>query len=231
MTLKPTLPVHGVFVLFTAVLFSCAPEKRIDKYIAEQCITDVPALKPKNQIPVSSALPAGPSAISKTNHKMERIIPLLFYWHFKERFDTRLNPTIAANSFANAVNSQLVKTIGPRLKDQQLELTLEKAPASFVMASKTDMVWVIYLFVWGKMYIVPDSSDLVVSYKLTGQDNQPKAGTITIKNPLHNNQGIRLFQTWRGAVNEHLTEYTANLNAMSKVFASELQKQLEVAVP
>jgi hypothetical protein len=47
---------------------------------------------------------------------------------------------------------------------------------------KAHMVWVIYAFGWDKISVQPDSTDLVVSYKVLQNETVVKSGKISIKN-------------------------------------------------
>ncbi|MGN6249242.1 MAG: hypothetical protein ACTHNG_12880 [Ginsengibacter sp.] len=112
-----------------------------------------------------------------------------------------------------------------KLNGQRLELAVQQAPCTFALVDKTHAVWLIYAIHWEKVYIEPQPSDLVVSYRLSQQDGSSKSGTITIKNP-ERNKNLGFFQSWRSAVSQHLEDYDSNMTDMTKEFVDELMKQL-----
>src|SRR6188508_1645338 len=88
----------------TLGLFSCNNSKRIDKFIALEYNNEVPAVKKKTDLGVSSSLATSTQTISVTNYKLEKLLPLLLYWRSTERYTIKLNPSIAVNNFSNALN-------------------------------------------------------------------------------------------------------------------------------
>jgi hypothetical protein len=213
-------------ILMLCSMTSCLTSRKLDKYVAKHYNNELPKLsRKKTDIIVSSIAPASGEAISTTVHKTNRFLPLIVYWQYKHAHNCSLNSSIPVTSFTNTVNSLATKSLAQKLNGQQLELTVEQAPANFSMVQNEHMVWVIYAFSWAKVYIEPDGKDLVVSYKLKQANQILKTGTITVQNT-SKNQGLRFFQSWKSATNEYLTNYNANLTVMAKSFVNQLTKEL-----
>lgn len=218
-------------ILFALLLMygcsSCLTLKKLDAFVAEQYGNQVPKLNKKNaaNLTVSSTLPKTGDAISVSRNKTSNFLPLILYWHYEFRRVCALNPDIAANTFTNALNNASSKTLQQKLQGKTLELTVEQAPVGFSFTEKTNIIFVVYVISWSRLSVEPDFKDLVVSYKLTNADGTSKTGTIQVKNPMRD-KGLRLFQSWKSAVSEYITEYNYTINNMAKSFAGELMKEL-----
>lgn len=224
-----TSPKGWYFLLLALVLFtfsSCLTAKSLDKYVAKQYNNELPkpGKKKRQEIDVMQANTPS-TAISTTIHKTDKFLPLLVYWKYDHRQSCSLNPAIAVTQFANTVNAVANKSFTEKLAGRKLELTVEQAPSAFSIVAKENMIWLIYAVSWSKIYIEPDTKDLVVSYKLLDAGDARKTGTITVKNT-DKNKGIRLFQSWKSATSEYLTEYNANLTNLTKSFVNQLAQEL-----
>ncbi|XVJ66982.1 MAG: hypothetical protein HEQ40_12730 [Lacibacter sp.] len=217
------------FVLATicCVFTGCISTQKIDAFIAEQYGNQLPRLNKKNatNITVNSQLAKNSDAISVTTNKTSNFLPLIVYWHYDYRRISQLHPDIAVHQFTNALNNAAAKPLQQKLEGKKLELTVEQAPVSFAQTEKTNVIFVLYLISWSKFYMEPDFIDLVVSYQLTNADGSLKTGKIQVANPMRN-QKIRLFQKWKSAYSEFITEYNLAITTMTKSFAAELMKQL-----
>ena len=98
-------------------------------------------------------------------------------------------------------------------------------PSTFSLVDKSHAIWLIYIIHWDKIYIEPDVKDLVVSYKLYGSDNNVKTGKIEIKDG-EESKNLRLFQSWKSATSDYLSNYDADVTAMSKQFINKLMNEL-----
>ena len=199
----------------------------MDRFVAEQYNNQVPKgdKKKKADIVVTSAMLSDDKVISTTAQKTSKVLPLIFYWQFDYRHTTQLNPGIAVSSFSNALNTQLTKGLSQKLADQHLELTVQQVPTTFAIVDKAHIIWLVYAISWDKIFVEPDTKDLVVSYKLMQKDNTVKTGNISIKNTAQN-KGVRYFQSWKSATTEHLADYNANMTAMTKAFVTKLMEEL-----
>ena len=199
----------------------------MDHFVGEQYNNQLPKEDKKKKgsdITVSSAIATTFTNVSNTVQKTSKVLPLVVYWQYDYRHTCTLNPTIAVTNFSNAINSLANKGLSQKLNGQKLELTVEQAPNTFALVDKSHMIWLIYAFSWDKIYIEPDTKDLVVSYKVQGTD-AVKAGKISIKNSAQNT-GVRFFQSWKSATSEQLADYNANLTTMTKAFVSKLMEEL-----
>lgn len=213
-----------------SVLFlsSCITSKKMDAFISEQYNNEIPRVNKRRQpaeITYSSTLPSTPANISSTETH-NKILPLIVYWNIEERQTSTLNSGIATAAFENTINKLAVRELNQKLNGEKLELTVQQVPTTFSLVDKTHAVWVLlYAIHWEKVYIEPQSTDLIVSYKLSGKDGTVKTGVITIKNT-GKNKNLRFFQSWKSAVSEHLSDYDDDMTAMTKQFIDQLRQQL-----
>lgn len=218
------------FIIATLVccsLTSCLTPKKLDIFVAEQYNNELPKPNKKKKADLEVTLPTtiANATISTTVHKTDKFLPLLVYWKYDHRHRCDLNPNIATVNFSNAVNTLSTKALSDKLMGKKLELLVEKAPATFSIVLKENLVWLIYGFSWSKIYIEPKLDDLVVSYKVKDANNTLKTGTITVKNN-DKNRGIRFFQSWKSATSEYLGEYNTNFTTMTKAFVTQLSQEL-----
>lgn len=219
---------HLTFFLFaTLSLASCLTPAKMDKFVSTQYNDQLPKRdkKMKADISINTATPEKGTDVSMTQKKTNSFLPLIVYWKYDHQFTCSLNKSIAITQFTNTVNDASTKSLTSKLNGRKLELTIEKIPSEFALRSNEQVIWLIYAISWQKVYIQPDSADLVVSYKLQQQDNFIKTGTITINNT-SSNKGLRFFQSWKSATSEHITDYTANLIQMTKSFMNKLSDEL-----
>lgn len=177
----------AISALLFCVLFSfssCLTAKKLDKYVAAQYNNELPKpiKKKKPEIEVTPATTSGQTTISSTVHKTDKFLPLLVYWKYDHRQACTLNPAIPIANFEKAINSLSTKDLTDKLNGRKLELTVQQAPEAFSIVAKETVIWVVYVFSWDKIYIEPDTKDLIVSYKILDRDKEEKTGTITVKN-------------------------------------------------
>ncbi len=218
------------FICLACILLTqsgCLTPQRLDKFVAEHYNNELPKpnKKKKAEIEVTTSNAASNAPISTTVHKTDKFLPLLVYWKYDHRQNCSLNPSIAVTNFTNSINTLATKGLTEKLNGGKLELTVEQAPAAFSIVLKENLVWLIYGFSWSKIYIEPDTKDLVVSYKLLGSNAEMKTGKITVKNT-DKNRNLRFFQSWKSATSEYLSEYNSNYTSMTKAFVTELTKEL-----
>ncbi|MFT3845615.1 MAG: hypothetical protein QM725_11215 [Lacibacter sp.] len=218
------------FIIVSVVLFThsaCLTPKKADSYIAEQYGNQLPKLNKKKieNIDVKSTSNSNNNLISTTIKKTDKFLPLIVYWKFDHRIKSSLNPAIAITNFTNNLNSAASKELIQKLNGRKLELTVEQVPVTFSLVYKENVIWVIYAFSWTKIFVEPELTDLVVSYKLTESGDVIKTGTITIKNT-DSNKGLRLFQTWKSAFSEYIIQYNTNNRIMTSLFVKQLLAEI-----
>lgn len=226
--LKKTNCLFAIVSLSTIFsLSSCLTSSKMDRFVAAQYNNQLPKQDKKKQptITVASSMPATATDISKTVQKTSKVLPLIVYWQYDYRHTCTLNPSIAVNNFSNAINTIANKGLNQKLAGRKLELMVEQAPTAFAIVDKGHIIWLIYAFGWENVYVEPDFKDLIVSYKVTGEGSEEKAGKIAIKNSAQS-KGIRYFQSWKSATAEHLTDHEARMAAMTKSFVSKLMEEL-----
>jgi hypothetical protein len=91
---------------------------------------------------------------------------------------------------------------------------------------KGHVIWIIYAVTWEYISIQPKVNEMVVSYKIIGNDNvETKTGVISIPNP---DKGVNLkaFQSIKKMTWQYLEDYDANITAMSKKLIDKLAAEL-----
>ena len=218
------------FLTLTIVLFTlsgCLTAEKVDKFIASEFNNELPkpGKKRKTDIEVRPMSGIVSSSISTTEDKTDKFLPLLFYWKYDHRFNSSLNTAIPDTYFSNAVNAVSTKALSDKLNGRKLELTLQQVPSAFSLVVKENLIWVVYAFGWVRVYIEPDMKDLVVSYTLLEADKVLKTGTITVKNTEKKGDS-RVFNAWRSATSEYLSEYNSNFTNMTKTLVNSLMQEL-----
>jgi len=223
--MKTLINLGNIILLFACFLSftGCLTAKKLDAHVRKEYNNELPKpRKAKADIVVNMMNPTGGTVISSTKHKTDKFLPLLLYWKYDHRQACELNNSIAHTQFTNTINSAAAKPIEQKLNGQKLELTVEQVPSAFSIVAKENVVWLIYAIHWAKVYVEPDTKDLIVRYKV---GDTGKTGKITVKNT-STNQNIRFFQSWKSATSEHLTEYNAKLASMTKSFITQLASEI-----
>ncbi len=218
-----SLPI-AILLLSVSIVPGCHVSQRMDAFVAEQYNNELPKPdKKKNpDITVSSFIPSDPVKISVTEKNRTKVLPLIVYWQYDYRHTCTLNPAIGVHNFRKTISQQTNK-LNQKLNGQQLELNVEQVPGAFAIVDKGHIV--IFFIHWNRLYIEPDSKDLIVSYKVSKNGAETKSGRITIKNTLQN-QDLRFFQSWKSATSEFLGQYNVTVADMSKSFVTQLIQEL-----
>ena len=212
-----------LLALAIVCLSGCLTSKRMDAYVANQYGNQLPRQnkKTKADITVNSVFRSD-NSISTTVQKTSHLLPLVVYFQYDYRHTCTLNPEIAVTEFANTVHSQSNK-LSQKLNGERLELTVEQVPSAFALVDKAHLL--LLTISWDRIYVEPDFKDLVVSYKLFQNNNVVKTGKLDVKNN-ERNKGIRFFQSWKSSTREYLSDYNADVTAMSKSAINQLLEQL-----
>jgi hypothetical protein len=217
-------------ILLTAVFLlpGCLTSKKLDKFVAGQFNNELPKPdKKKNpDISVASSMKFESGDISFSSRKTTNFLPLLVYWQYDHRHTCQLNPAIGENYFRKTVMLQANKGLNQKLNGRQLELTVDQVPGAFSFTDKGRIIFlVVYAITWNKIYVEPDTKDLVVSYKLLDKGTTVKTGKITTKS-ISKNQKIRFFQSWKSAASEYLGQYSVDVAEMTRNFVNNLVREL-----
>ena len=209
-------------------LSGCLGPKKIDKWVATQYGQSVPepVKKKTDYISVASPLVPGSNYISTTENKTSKMLPLVFYWQFNYDNTCTLNPQIPVNNFTNTVLTYNSKQLKQKLNGRRIELSVDKIPNVFSLDDKGHVVWIIYAVTWEYISIQPKVNEMVVSYKIIGNDNtETKTGVITIQNT---DKGVSLkaFQSIKKMTWQYLEDYDASITAMTKKVVDKLAAEL-----
>lgn len=219
----------GIAILGLSLIFlsGCITGKKIDKFVSGQYGNQLPHVsKPgNNNITVTSSVPAPFSQISNTVTTTDHFLPLLFYWQGDHKHTCTLNPGIFVNKFTNTISGEARRRLASKLGDEKLELNIEQLPHAFTLGEKWHAVWVIYLIHWEKTYVRPDTSALVVDYKLMQDNNVVKSGTISVPNGQREAR-LGMFQSWKNASSSQIAAYNYEILKMSRECIDEVAKAL-----
>ncbi|HEY4110587.1 hypothetical protein [Puia sp.] len=218
----------GAVVVFG--LSSCLGPHKINKWVAQHYRDEPPADPPRKKnepIAISSALPESGVKLSETQKNWSHLLPLLFYWQFDYRNTCTLNPEIGINNFTSTVFAYAGHGLKQKITGYHLELKIEQLPQAFLLDDKGHLIWVIVTAVgWEKLSVQPTTKDMVVAYRLLGSNNEElKKGTITIADN-EKNLTLGMFQSLRKMTKQHLSNYDANITAMTKRFVDKLVTEL-----
>lgn len=224
---KQNSSISTILLLSILLLSGCLTSRKIDNFVAEQFNNELPKPEKKKNpdITVSTTISTDPLKISNTETKTSKVLPLLLYWQYDYRHTSTLNAAIAVSNFRKNVYLQANKGLNQKLNGRQLELNVEQVPVTFASVDKEHFLWLVYIFHWNRLYVEPDSKDLVVSYKILQNGSETKSGKISIKNK-GQNQAIRFFQSWKSATSEYLGQYNLDIADMTKTFVTNLIQEL-----
>ena len=208
---------------------SCLGPHKVNKWVAQHYSEEPPAT-PRNKtesIVITSALPEMGVKLSETQKNTRDLLPLLFYWQFDYRNTCTLNPAIAVNNFTSTLLTYAGHGLKQKLNGSRLELTIEQVPQVFVVDDKGHIIWVIVTMVgWERLSVQPALKDLVVAYRLLGANNEElKKGSITIADH-EETLTLGMFKSLRNLTKNHLSQYDANISAMTRHFVDRLITEL-----
>lgn len=171
-------------------------------------------------------MPANFAEISNTTTTTDHFLPLIFYWQGDYKRISTLNPGIFVNKFTNTISGEARRRLAPKLGDEKLELTITQLPHVYTLGNNWHAVWVVlYLIHWDKVYIKPDTENLVVNYKLVKDNNVVKSGAISVQDG-QRSQRLHLFQSWKNATLSYISGYNYEIVKMSHACVDKLAKQL-----
>jgi hypothetical protein len=230
MVLKNSLLPYArpAFILTLMILLSgCLTSRRLDKYVARQYGNRIPAVTRKNHdaIKITSSMATSSKDISTTQSTISNVLPLLFYWQCEFTKSCSLNPAIPINKFTNTLYGQATRKLSRKLNGRQLELSIKALPHGFAIDDKAHMIWFIYGFGWDKVSIQPETSDLVVSYKLLKDGEVIKNGEISVQNEEKNTR-LGMFQSWKNATSAYIAAYNHDIDNMTRSFIDQLGMEL-----
>lgn len=217
------------FVLLLSVVApGCLGPKKIDRWVNNQYAHTL-AAPPKikaDYLTVSSPLLTDNTIASTTTKKVTNFLPLIVYWQFDYVNTCTLNPAIPVATFKSTVQAYAnSKGLKQKLAGQKIELTIDKIPNTFVLNDRGHVIWVVYAYSWEHLTFRPDNKDLVVSYKIT-KDNEPtKNGVITVPNT-DKVMNVRFLQTMRAATGQYLDQYNESIKAMTKKVVDQLVTEI-----
>jgi hypothetical protein len=210
-------------------LTGCLGPQKINKWVAQHYEEEPLAapLKKNQPIVISSALPETGVKLSETITDVSKVLPLIFYWQYDYRCTSTLNPQLAVDNFSSTVFTRYGHGLKEKVGGNRLELRIEQMPQSFVIDDKGHIIWLIFSTAgWDKIAVEPGLKDMVISYRLLGAKNEAlKKGSITVADS-RKVKGLAMFKSLRKLTKQKLSEYDANIAAMTRKFLDKLEEEL-----
>lgn len=222
----------SVFVFALTFSFtSCIGPHKINKWVARH-YEDEPINPPRHkseQIAFVSKVPkADGDAPSVTEPIRKHMLPLLFYWNYDYSWASTMNPQYSLNNFMATVGSYAASHgLKEKLNGNHIELNISQLPHAFTLEDKGWYVWIVlYGFGVETISLQPPMVDMVVSYRVLDSNNQEvKIGSITVHDPTER-VNLKMFHSLKKTTYKYLTQYDANIAAMSKQFVDKLMIEL-----
>ena len=215
----------AIFLIIVFIIAGCINEKVMNKYVVNKYGTTVTAKKIKSDyISITSPLLNDNPMPSESLKKTKKVVPLLLYIRVYYQTFCTLNSKIPINQFGSALATYAnSKSLKQKLNGRKLEVSIDKVPLTF---SFNDDYQFLLLVSWERIYLMPQSQEMVLSYKVSNDSGEEvKKGTISIPDP-NNIKGTRYFQSVRSATREYLQQYDENIKIMAKYTVDELMKEL-----
>lgn len=211
----------SLFFIYLIAATGCISEKKMNRYVSSRYGDNIELKKIKSDyITITSPLETGSGVPSQSTKKTKKALPFILYMRFYYQTSCTLNSRIPINQFSTALalyaNSKKLKE---KLNGGKLELSIDKLPLSF---SFNDDYQFLILVQWEKIYLLPQSQEMTINYKVTDSNGaETKKGILTIPD-LNKIKGTRYFQSVRSATSEYLTQYDENLKAMARYAVDQL---------
>ena len=170
------------FILLITVT-GCIGEKKMNRYVTSRYGDNVDLKKIKSDyITITSTLNTESSIPSTATKKTIKSLPLILYIRFYYQTSCTLNPRIPINQFSSAFSSYAnAKKLNGKLNGGKLEISIDKVPLSF---SFNDDYQFLILVQWEKIYWLPQSQEMTLSYKITDSNGmETKKGILNIPDP------------------------------------------------
>lgn len=215
----------AIFLIVVVIAAGCINEKKMNKYVVNKYGETITTKKIKNDyISITSPLLTDNAIPSESLKKTKKVIPLILYLRIYYQTSCTLNPKIPINQYSSALATYAnSKGLKQKLNGGKLELSIDKVPLTF---SFNDDYQYLLIVSWEKIYLLPQSQEMVLSYKVFNNNGEEvKKGTISVPDP-NNIKGKRYFQSVKNATNEYLYQYDENIKSMARYTVDELMKEL-----
>ena len=216
--------VYAIVISFT----SCIGPKRMDKWIGEKYGETTTFIKPKaNYFTLTSPLITADEKTSSSTKNTRKFLPLFFYWEVDYQISSTLNPKVPLNlfitSFTNYANS---KNLKQKLNGQILEMTINKLPTTFSLNDDFRDINLILLQInWEKIYVLPENTNLQITYKLLKENVEIKNGVLNIPD-MNRIKEKGYFKKMKTATIEYLTLYDENIKLIAKSAVDKMLGEL-----
>jgi hypothetical protein len=224
--MKKTKPLSLLIIVFIS---GCLGPKKINKGVEEHYsqATNQNAKTKSEYLSIISPLSASDAPLAETEKTSKRLVPLLFYWKCDYYLTCTMNPKLPVTTCTSAIRAYASsKGLKQKLNNAKLELSIDSIPHVFALFERDHMIWIIYAFTWMQQSFTPSNSDLVISYKLSENNEVTRTGVIHIADnskPLN----LHYMQSVKKAEDQYLDQYDEDIRAMSKKAMDELMIKLQ----
>lgn len=223
------MPLHTLALATVVLVFSsCLGPSMINKWVNQQYGNSVSSSTKKKDaaITVNTNLGFSDDKLSHTEKKTSKLLPLIVYWQYDYVNTCTLNPKIPVAAFTSAVNSYSHNnTLKQKLNGNQLELTVEKIPGSFVIDDKGHIIWIIYAISWERISIKNLDRELTVSYRVLNGTTEIKKGTVSVTGS-EKEVPLGMFQSLKRKTKEFMTANDNNTKALAKLAMDKIVSEL-----
>ncbi len=216
-----------ITVLLIAMLTSCMSSKKLTGYVETKIQTPTSQIAANPNIAFDfSHLAKSDKPVVSTNLKSQ-LIPALLFWKWDKRIQCNIDPTIIAElfkeRFLHTADSLQMNQI---LAGRNLDLTIESIPSSFEYRDLGNtIIFVVAYSVTSLEAIIPESTDLRVTYKLHQDGKTLKEGQVTAINdskPISN-----VWKTPKGFAWKYIEHFKQSVYSMSDEIVRSLFYYLE----
>ncbi len=217
-----------IVTVITYSFTSCSSGKYMDKQLVKQ-FSSLPKInnaKNGKNIVINSPLLVKSDTISTSISKFHSFIPLIIFWHYESDTYTTLNAQIPIAKFVSTIQTQQnLQRINEKLNGRKLELSIDTIPQNFYRYYNYNLVFLLIYFQWYSSGYKGLESNMVVSYKVTGLNNEVKKGAIHVP---YNVDQIKdgLFKSWTKGLSKYLEKYEDNISNMTNEFVEQLLREL-----
>ena len=221
--MKKTLLILTTIIALTG----CVSTKTYSSYVTQKLEQQIhaPDIQDKNISFDFSKLEVLDNSVEAEKSK-SFFIPAILYWGWENTIECKISPAIVGQTFKSSfLNCADSLGLFNKLNEQQIEISIEKIPTSFVYTNKGNtMIFIIAYTVSELEAIYPQEQNLVINYKLIKNGQTTKSGKLIATNkdkPIKNIWKSTKKFTWL-----YIDKFDNNIKVMTNDIVEQLLKQI-----
>ena len=209
------------------VLTSCVSTKTYSGYVEKKLETQKNSTDIQNE---SISFDLSQLELQNNSVESEKVksffIPAILYWGWENTIECKISPAIVGQTFKSSfLNCADSLGLFNKLNEQQIEISIEKIPTSFVYTNKGNtMIFIIAYTVSELEAIYPQEQNLVINYKLIKNGQTTKTGKLIATNkdkPIKNIWKSTKKFTWL-----YIDKFDNNIKVLTNDIVEQLLKQI-----